>query len=415
MLMILKQKIAIIMPWTISVYHAWNRFLVRYRQQKILKKLLRIYQQNTRKIRVAFFVTENEKWCCQNLFDKLKKNPHFEPLLFLSAFTLEDLSLKQEKFYKNQKFFKKACGKIIEVYNPQTDKFLSLKPYKPDIIFYQQPWGIYKKQNIIATSKFALSCYIPYSFENDVNMIKRNLYCFHNLLFKEYISHPLIKQKYLSKGCYKIPMKVVGYPKLETYLQTTEQYQKKYVIYAPHHSVEPNSLRLSTFAWNGHFILEYAKKHSEFNWLFKPHPRCKESFIKEGLFKNRKELDAYYNEWASIGEVCETGNYIDLFKQTKCLITDCGSFLVEFFPTKQPVIHLKRLDSNLDAIIDEIVASTYYSVYDLPSLERVLYTVLEQGQDTMQQIRINKLNELNLLQAASENVIKDLEESFSNN
>lgn len=407
----IKQKIKKI-PFLIKIYGQMINLFVLWNQYMLIKKLKDIYRNNKRKIRIGFLVTENEKWCCQTLFDKLKKHPKFEPILILSSLYTKDLSLKQEKFYKNHEFFKKACGDIIEVYDPQKDKFYSLKPYKLDIIFYQQPWGIAKEHSVLAISKFALACYVPYGFEESYRLILNNYPKFFALLFRWYLSHLLIEHHYKTQG-YKLKnTRVVGYPKLEEYLNKNT-YEKKYIIYAPHHAIEPNSLRLGTFAWNGHFILEYAKNHPQFNWVFKPHPRCKVSFLAEGLFKNRQELDAYYNEWASVGEVCETGNYIDLFKQTKCLITDCCSFLVEFFPTKEPVIHLKRQDANDDSIVNKVVASTYYPVFNLLELKRTLHIVLEKGEDPMRQKRENKLSELKLLQQTSDNIIKDLEKNFS--
>ncbi len=388
--------------------------VVRFQQYCVHKKLSRVFQKHTRKIRIGFLVTENEKWCCQSLFDKLKNHPRFEPVIVLSSLTMDrPLEQLREKFYRNQKFFRTNCGNVVEAYDPQTNTFLSLKSFGLDIIFYQQPWNISKKQNILATCKFALACYVPYSFEDDVKMVKKNLNTFHKLLFREYISHPLIEQAHLRVGILGISRKTVGYPKLEFYLNPKKVYRKKYVIYAPHHSVESNSLRLGTFAWNGHFMLEYAKKHAEFNWIFKPHPRCKVSFVAEGLFKSRQELEDYYSQWATIGEVCEQGNYMDLFQQTKCLITDCGSFLVEFFPSEQPVIHLKCIDSNYEASISGIVSDVYYSVFDLETLKHTLHLVLEKGEDPMRQARLDKLQKLQLVQPASNNIIRDLEESLS--
>ena len=419
MLPISKQKIKNALPWLLPFYKAAYRFsynniarIVKKRHYQLSKKLTGIYRQNARKIRIGFLVTENEKWCCQSLFDKLRGHSQFEPVLLLSSLVSNDLYQKQEKFYKNRTFFQKTCGQIIEVYNPQQDRFISLKSLNIDILFYQQPWQISRKQNILATSKFALACYIPYCFEDGIVMLHRNFYNFHNLLFREYVNHPFIERDYIQAGLSKKSVKAVGWPKLEPYLETNNN-QKKYVIYAPHHAIEPDSIRLGTFAWNGHFMLEYAKAHPEFNWIFKPHPRCKVSFLAEGLFKDRQALEDYYNQWATLGITCETGNYIDLFKQTRCLITDCSSFLVEFLPTEQPVIHLRRHDEETAAKIAKQIINSYYPVFDLATLKRTLHTVLEKGEDPMRQARLDKLRELRLVQPAADNIIRDLEESLS--
>lgn len=407
----LKQKVERVLCNN-PLYRAMVGFIVPRNQNRLNKKLAHIYQQKLRKIRVGFFVTENEKWCCQSLFDKLRKNPHFEPVIVLSSLSGGNPAILKEKFQKNLSFFKKIDGNIIEAYDPLTNTFCSLKSFGLDIIFYQQPWIIHKIQKPFATSKFALSCYVPYGFEESYRLMKKNYWGFYAFLYRLYVSHCCIEEHYKGQGYPLHNIRAVGYPKLEKYL-TSAAHERKYVIYAPHHAIEPNSLCLGTFAWNGHFMLKYAKEHPEFHWVFKPHPRCKVSFVAEGLFKNRQELEEYYNQWASVGEVYDTGNYMDLFQQTQCLITDCCSFLVEFFPTGQPVIHLKRVDSNDDSIVNKLVAATYYSVFDLPALEKTLHMVLEEGKDPMLQKRIDKLKELALVQAASDNIIKDLEETFS--
>ena len=274
------------------------------------------------------------------------------------------------------------------MFNNETKQFDDLKKYNPDIVFYQQHWHIAQNQNVFSVSKFALPVYIPYCFVEGYEMIEQFKYTFHYLLFREYISHEEIKTEYENKG-YKIKnLRVSGYPKLEEYLDN-KKYEKKYVIYAPHHSFAENSLKLGTFVWNGKFLLEYAKKHKEFNWIFKPHPLCKDTLVRAGLFKNMEEVNTYYDEWNKIGAVYDEGNYIDLFKQTKCLITDCSSFLVEFLPTQSPVINLKRKDSIYIPTITDKISKAYYQVYNLEELKKVLSDVLEQDIDVKKQERLD--------------------------
>ncbi len=385
----------------------------RFQQYRVHKKLIHIFRKHTRKIRIGFLVTENEKWCCQTLFDKLKNHPYFEPVLVLSSLSPNYPSeFLREKFYKNLAFFKKVCDNVVEAYDPQTNTFHSLKSFGLDIIFYQQPWSIIKEHNVLSASKFALPCYVPYCFEDGIIMLIRNFFNFHGLLFREYSNHSLIVRDYIQAGFPKKHIKAVGWPKLEPYMAKHNGPQK-YVIYAPHHAIEPNSIRLGTFAWNGHFMLEYAKAHPQFNWIFKPHPRCRVSFVAKGLFKSQQDLEDYYHQWATVGQVCEQGNYIDLFKQTRCLITDCSSFLVEFLPSEQPLIHLRRYDDNSSANFAKNIIDSYYPVFDLHTLKHTLHKVLEKGEDPLRQTRLNKLNELQLVQPAADNIIRDLEESLS--
>lgn len=408
-------------PYSSFLYGKVTNFVlyVKYwisfqRQKKIYRRVCLVAKQNKRKLKVAFLVNENEKWCCQYLYDKLKRSKHFDPVIFLTSYN--DFKRKDitKKLTRNIEFFNKYCGNVQLVYNNETKQFDDLNKYNLDIIFYQQHWGIAKNQNLFSTSKFALSMYIPYAFVDSYYLIEQYKYSFYYLLFRFYITHDLIMREYENNGYKRENLKVSGYPKLEEYLDD-KNYEKKYVIYAPHHSFAEDSLRLGTFGWNGTFILDYAKKHKEFNWIFKPHPLCKDSLIRAGIFKDINEVNSYYDEWEKIGYIYDKGNYINLFKQTKCLITDCGSFLIEFLPTESPVINLRRKDSVcLSNITDKIVKS-YYQAYNLEELKQYFNDILENNNDPKKEERLSLIKKLNLVRNASDNIINDLEETFYKN
>lgn len=420
MFITLKQYIKQKLPFVKDIYVSFVNFykyylqyiVIMHRQKQIYSNLHLIAKENKRKLKIIFLVNENQKWGSQNLYNKLKQSNHFEPIILLTHLYSLTRTDTDEKYYKTIEFFEKNHIDFQLAYNNKTKQFEDLRNYNPDIVVYQQPYSLSKNQNIFTISKFALAIYIPYCFvEEYKQLIKYNLLNFHYLLFRKYLSHDLIKQEYINKGYKQNNLKVVGYPKLEQYLDNKKN-EKKYIIYAPHHSVKDITIKLGTFDWNGKFILEYAKKHSEFNWVFKPHPLCKHSFIKAKIFKDIEEANNYYNEWAKIGTVYDKGNYIDLFKQTKCLITDCASFLIEFLPTESPVINLKRKDSVYISDITEEIIKSYYKAYNLEELKIFLQDVLEKNIDTKEQERLNLIKNLNLVKNASDNIIEDLEKTF---
>ena len=86
-------------------------------------------------------------------------------------------------------------------------------------------------------------------------------------------------------------------------------------------------------------MLELAKAHKELNWVFRPHPLLYNFAITSG-FMRQQDIDRYYDEWKSFAEYSVGGDYIDLFKRSYAMITDCGSFLTEYFVSENPVIHL---------------------------------------------------------------------------
>ena len=124
------------------------------------------------------------------------------------------------------------------------------------------------------------------------------------------------------------------------------------------HSFDKKGLHLATFNQNGRFILELAKNHPKTSWIFKPHPRFKYALLKNNIM-NEQEIENYYGEWANIGKVYEQGDYFDIFKTSDLMITDCCSFLGEYFPTKKPLIHLVGLYRSNNKLGEQIEKALY--------------------------------------------------------
>jgi CDP-glycerol glycerophosphotransferase (TagB/SpsB family) len=193
----------------------------------------------------------------------------------------------------------------------------------------------------------------------------------------------------------KESLKVVGHPVLDEYLNSNKNsFAPKYTIYAPHWTVCGDNLRFGTFDWSGGKILEFAKSHPELNWVFRPHPLLYKFAISSG-FMSKEEIDNYYNEWKKIGIFSESGDYIDLFKSSEAMITDCGSFLTEYFVSEKPMIHLISNELKENATIKEI-DKTNYTARNLEELEQQLKDVLIDKNDYKKSLRIELLEKLKL-------------------
>ena len=109
-------------------------------------------------------------------------------------------------------------------------------------------------------------------------------------------------------------------------------------------------------------------------------------------------MDAYYAAWREIGRVCTDGNYIPLFQNAKALITDCGSFLVEFPMTGKPLIRLipKELDYPLFPAFEKLYDS-FYTVRNFDEMYAAFALVLERGEDPKKETRLNAVRELGLM------------------
>ena len=404
-------------------------------QKRVLKKL-----KNKTPLNVVFYVYDESKWKSQSVYDLMEKDERFNPLIVVTKNcavegnanyqTKEDVKRCYE-FFKN-KGMRVEYGYLIsdtphpnpphkgrEQYCPYPDTpqkaknqstgnkdsgFVPFETFTPDIIIYSHPWYVYKTQGPVMCSKFALTFYIPYFIPASEQWHEYGLR-FHQYLFRHYVPTDLVKDFYSKNMPNKgKSLKTVGHPILD-YYTSNQQKEKKYIIYAPHWTVCGDNLRFGTFGWNGQEILNFAKSHSELNWVFRPHPLMYKFIITSGFMK-QDEVDKYYDEWKNIGIFSEGGDYTNLFNESYGMITDCGSFLTEYFVTGNPVIHLISDKFKPNPAI-KAIDKTYYTANNIEDLYNHLENVILNKNDYKKQERTELLTKLNLNKDSSAKRIID--------
>ena len=383
-------------------------------KKRVLKKLRKDIKK--RKLNVVFYVYDHTKWKCQSLYDLMDKSENFTPYVFVTKNCASRENFNFQTFEDLNKvidFFKSKNMRVLLAYDKDNDKYIPFQnmSVKADIIFYQHPWYIETQQGPVVCSKFALTCYVPYFIATSISQTEYYLR-FHQYVQNHYVLNDLVKDFYSENAPNKgVNIKSVGHPMLDFfYLNKDKTFENKnYVIYAPHWSVDnKNVLFWGTFLWNGQFILDYAKEHTELNWVFKPHP-CLKAYLKNNNHLSAKEIEQYWQDWKNLGIVCEDGNYLDVFMQSKAMITDCGSFETEYLLTKKPLIHLKSLKAMPFNPSVEKIVKTYYSVENIDELKKALDKVVVENYDDKKQERIEVMSELGYENNyAAQNIINDL-------
>lgn len=379
--------------------------------KKTIKRLQK--EAKNRKIRVAFYVNDT-RWKCQNLYDLMSKDEHYEPFIIVGKSNVPVNNREYQSYDDLMKIFqiyKKNNRNVFLAYDYENLEPISLSEFNPDIVFYSRHWQLYKEHNVNAISDYALACYIPYFISNSPANIEAG-YAFHNLVWRYYLLNDDLKKEYkkVMKNRGK-NLRVVGYPFLEDY-KKQDNVEKKYIIYAPHWSVGKDSLlKYATFEWNGEYILNFAKQHPELNWVFKPHPILKGTLVDTGVM-TKEETDNYWAEWDKIGIKYEGADYLPLFKASKALITDCGSFLAEYMPTKNPVILLRSDIATPYNFLAQKVTKYYYKAHNLEELSDLFNDVLIKGNDINKKQRLQMLEDLHLVNSASENILRDLDKTL---
>ena len=374
------------------------------RYQRILTRIRK--REQGKKIRVLFMSDNVSKWKCQSVYDAMLRSDYFEPLIGITMKPREmcaSVEIRNKIVSERSAYFTRIGDKVIIVCDPQKGKFLDIGCFDPDIVFFEEPWLLPDSQSVYRISTCALTCYVPYSYEVAFNKKFVCMRKFHRLMWRIFAnSEERVELYEQSNRNFEMAGKAVsfGYPLLD-YFNNVESYEKRdLVIYAPHFSFhvdgQESILKLGTFDWNGREMLSYAKEHPEISWAFKPHPGLFDRLVDSGVM-TALEASQYYAEWEKVGVGCYDGNYLQYFSKAKALITDCGSFLVEFIPTKMPIIRMIRNDTNWKPTpAHKKLFSTYYTARDWNELKTILDQVVINGQDPKCECRLSVAKELGL-------------------
>lgn len=365
---------------------------------------LRKKVERGKKIKVFFMTHDAAVFGCASVYWSMLKDELFEPYIYVVS--RRDIAYKafSDDVLKDIAFFENRGYRVIsgydEFWNPK-----DLHTLNPDILFYDIPklygaaGGFYNRMDQLNWEY--LTCYVPYS----LLMVDSFYYHYHTKCIREtwrfFLDTNASFRRVLADGDFCAFNTVLsGYPKLDDYYNKEEnnlpqkiQNNKRTVIYAPHHSLGVSN-NFATFDLYKDDILRFAKEHPEINFVFKPHPllpfRLRESYkrgIVDFLYQD------YVDEWESMENgVCVTqGDYIGIFKKSDVMITDCGSFIGEYFPSKKPCIYLfnprKLKQDEVYTPLASKILNTYYVTRTREELFDNIENVIIQGNDTKRKER----------------------------
>ena len=121
-----------------------------------------------------------------------------------------------------------------------------------------------------------------------------------------------------------------------------------------------------------------------------------------------EEIDNYYKSWDEIGNIYDTGDYIDLFKSSDIMVTDCCSFLAEYFPSKNPLLRLINKNSVKLNKLGEKICSCYYNVNSNNELDYIFNKLIKEKLDNKKDKRLKLLSTIFFDNNASDKIFNDL-------
>ena len=363
----------------LNIYQKKIKIDVRKNYKNVLKTL-----KNKEKIKILFTCEQNEKWCYTDLYRTLQKSEKFEvlPVVLYPIISKGEIISTQEK---NKLFFDELNISSLNGWDDKNNKLIDIKKFEPDIVFYQQPWYLNNANHPKFVSSYALTIMAPYGYttlnekfwgSDSVKEVYQNLWLF------------LAESKY-HINFYKKAAKMknnlvaIGSLKLDNYQKPIlnnpfKKPENLKIIYAPHHSLENDGLKMSTFKENYQHFLNFAKNNPQYSFIFKPHPMLENAVIEHKLM-TKEEYQNYLYSWNNLenSSIYDKGEYFDLFKSSDILITDCSSFLAEYFPTKKPVIFLNRADRAPFDKFGQKIKKGFYEVNQFFEIEELIKNIIQ--------------------------------------
>lgn len=401
----------------------WRTDFFLYMQKRYEKRVEQLCKKDV--IRIGYIVTQNELWNLDSFYREVSK----EDRLYFEVVALPNpeniLESPEVSCEVNYKFFESRGINVIHGYDSQAGKLRPIDEWDYDILFWDQPgaWG-----NIIGEIPFYLFlkkfllCYVPYGFKVADGKGSHFNLRYHNLSWKIFAESEWHCEQFRRMGEVKGQNVVTtGFPKLDTYLADERDYSvwkngesgKKKIIWAPHWTFRNPGWQYSTFDRNYKEFFEYAKTHPETDWIVKPHQRLYFWCVESGLM-TEEEMRNYFEEWNGLDNavVCDGGNYMNLFVTSDALITDCGSFLAEYLPSKKPVIHLYNSGCMYNEIGEKIIDS-YYRCAEWSDIQDTIERVILKDDDYKKQDRFSVMKYVTPNRnGAGKTVLQELKKSF---
>ncbi len=350
------------------------------------------------RLRVGFIVCTSAKWGLDSVVAALRDRPEvacgFYP-------TLSDVDLRRSpaqrraNYARERAFFAARAPILADLYDTGRDAMMPAEAIDCDIAFIQQPWGMQDLSRRLAGR--VRTAYVHYGMPVIANdRMQSGLPDFHPFLWRYFAATEPHAARIRAGGMVReAALRVTGHPKFDIYHSPApardavalwphaSETGRMRVIYAPHHGLGPGTLQLGTFAWSGPAMLDLARRHSEVDFIFRPHPNLGLELARSGVMR-ADQWQSWLQSWQEGPNTALSldGGYFDMFRTSDLLITDSGSFLAEYLPTNRPLLRLVRDEATPLNDFGQRLAAGFYTARD-PAQMEALFHQIAQGHDPL--------------------------------
>ena len=355
---------------------------------KILKKKIKVFF-------IAQYKAGSDKF--ESVVKEMQKDDIFDVKVLAIPNDINNLRKNEDFDYWNNIF----NGITIDAI--ENNSWFDLKKEKPDYVFIQRPYdGLvpieYRKTTLREYTKV---CYIPYGFSMvsifDISMKQEDMESI-DIIFAE---HEEVNEFYknlinsIDDDKKRISI-CLGYPSLDKAKEKADSQNSAFkmidkkmqnnILWTPRWTTDKDAVETSFFDYKDNLI-EYAKKRTNINLVFRPHPLTFNNFIEKKLM-TKKEVQDYLAYYKDNLYYDNSSDYLDTFKDTDILVSDFSSILAEFFLFDKPIVYTQK-DTYKKLKYLELLEQAFYKVSNKIELFKVLDN-LREGKDPLKEKR-NKI------------------------
>lgn len=358
-------------------------------QIRQVRSLARELADRPRPIRVCFLLPEIALWdVYRPIYDAMARSEQFEP--FVIAFLRTDVV--SEKTPDEIVTLLGAMGVNFEFIVPEGGFYPQLAAFEPDVVFYTLGTVAYPAAyRIEFVSHFCLTSYLSYGFLM-VNELEYQFgQSFHHAAWRIFASTDREQAEYAARSK-RLTNNIVttGYTKFDCYpADIPAPPERPRIIWAPHWTVGLvyPALNLGSFADICMPMLDFMRKRSDIDFVFKPHPNLRYACEKTS-FMNEAAYNVYLDMLRALPnvEVAFDGDNIERFLASSAMITDSVSFLAEYIPSGRPLLFLERPDRAKFCDSGERIIAAHYRGHGMGPIAAFIDNVAG-GHDPMAEAR----------------------------
>ena len=391
-----------------QVFH--YQIINRIKEQELREKIRR-----GGKVKVFFLIAQPSKFGMETIYEGMLASELFDPCIY-SVYYDKNKQLDgilRQQCDTNFDYWRRKGYRVLNGFDEEY-KPVPLYERKPDIVFISDPvlFGFSSFKNHIFNWHY-LTCYVPYG----LSIMEDSAYHFNfvpiNEMWKVFCQTRYDYEQFINcSRHFGLNAVYYGYPEFDSYARPIEEGNipdkinngKPIVIYAPHWSIkDPKRNNISTFHLYWKYFLSLLEKYPDINFVFKPHPRLLPrlyDLIDDKTIMKPEAYHEYVRQWneAPNGFVMGEGDYIDLFRKSVVLITDCGSFIGEYLYTHNPCIylvnpnlfHFGKIKNNFlekYSLYGQEILTTYYICHSEKEIQKNFENVVIKKIDNKKELR----------------------------